>query len=894
MKLHLSVLGLSNLFPNDFLGLVFLPPRIATWRYRRGDRSLSANLSSGDGSVSSNPPSQNIATEPDDSETTIDIPDEIEEVIDQLLQGLRNSDSIVRWSAAKGIGRVTGRLTKDFADDVVGSVLELLSPRESDGAWHGACLALAELGRRGLLLPERLPQVVPLIVKALVYDEPRGYSSVGSHIRDAACYVSWSFSRAYESHILAPFVQEIASALLVVTCFDREINCRRAASAAFQENVGRQGTFPHGIEILTAADFFSVSVRTNAYLNISVFIAQFEEYKIPLINHLLQRKVDHWDTNIRELTSKALHNLTQCAPDYMLSIVLPALFDKANSIDLNSRHGSVLAIGEILHAMSLVISNRKQEISFSENLLEKTKTLIPDFKQKFYFRGLGGELMKLACSTFIEKCSLAGLPFHDSEVIEEWLQLINDCLSYEVLNIRLAACNALPYLMNEYYKNKPERTHEVLKHYMKEAVNTTVEFNRMGHCLALGSLPQFVVLNHSDSIVSTFLQCAQITPHTLKWAESRRDVLKAMSLFTVTMSDRMAKEFTTGNIHNIIFQYIESLNDYTQDKRGDIGAWVREAAISGIHSMVTQCMKYFPEILTSDIINKMLPPIAQQALEKIDRTRALAGKTFYNIIYFEPEIEGISNKKEIREIFVKSDCDNLNWNSALATFPKFVQLVQFERYTSHILVGLICSIGGLTETLVKNASTSFFAYMKSLGQTKGTAEIKRLCDVILEIFRYYEKQDRIAGPMLRFLDKLFDSECMEFLMTEENRPFMTSILRLVQMQIVGCKDIYKLIDGITVLCQLIQIRGQVCEKSLVQLSILLCHRQPYVRRSTSTKLYESLLINGDNSNINPETLDDVMNLLGTTDWEKSVDEIRPIRNELCQLMGIKVPVLKKP
>ena len=35
------------------------------------------------------------------------------------------------------VGRVTGRLPKELADEVVGSVLELCRPMESDGAWHG-------------------------------------------------------------------------------------------------------------------------------------------------------------------------------------------------------------------------------------------------------------------------------------------------------------------------------------------------------------------------------------------------------------------------------------------------------------------------------------------------------------------------------------------------------------------------------------------------------------------------------------------------------------------------------------------------------------------------------------------------------------------------------------
>ena len=62
----------------------------------------------------------------------------------------------------------------------------------------------------------------------------RGNFSVGSHVRDAACYVAWSLARAFGPEVMAEFMPKIASALLTVAVFDREVNCRRAASAAFQ------------------------------------------------------------------------------------------------------------------------------------------------------------------------------------------------------------------------------------------------------------------------------------------------------------------------------------------------------------------------------------------------------------------------------------------------------------------------------------------------------------------------------------------------------------------------------------------------------------------------------------------------------------------------------------
>jgi tubulin-specific chaperone D len=80
-------------------------------------------------------------------------------VIDAVLVALRDSDTVVRWSAAKGLGRIAARLPARCAADVNDALLALFTPAEMDSAWQGACLALAEVVRHGLLPVERLSEV---------------------------------------------------------------------------------------------------------------------------------------------------------------------------------------------------------------------------------------------------------------------------------------------------------------------------------------------------------------------------------------------------------------------------------------------------------------------------------------------------------------------------------------------------------------------------------------------------------------------------------------------------------------------------------------------------------------------------------------------------------------
>jgi hypothetical protein len=58
--------------------------------------------------------------------------------------------------------------------------------------------------------------------------------SVGAHVRDAAAYVCWAFARAYTPEALGAAATQLAPALITMACYDREVNCRRAAAAAYQ------------------------------------------------------------------------------------------------------------------------------------------------------------------------------------------------------------------------------------------------------------------------------------------------------------------------------------------------------------------------------------------------------------------------------------------------------------------------------------------------------------------------------------------------------------------------------------------------------------------------------------------------------------------------------------
>ena len=121
------------------IGLTFFKEKVASWRYQRGSRVLAHSLVNKNSTQQTN---QNTTKQTDnedaeDDDEEANIPSEIEDIIEQLILGLKDRDTIVRWSAAKGVGRITNRLSRSMAEDILSSILELFQFMEDDSAWHG-------------------------------------------------------------------------------------------------------------------------------------------------------------------------------------------------------------------------------------------------------------------------------------------------------------------------------------------------------------------------------------------------------------------------------------------------------------------------------------------------------------------------------------------------------------------------------------------------------------------------------------------------------------------------------------------------------------------------------------------------------------------------------------
>ncbi|XP_074350535.1 tubulin-folding cofactor D isoform X2 [Apium graveolens] len=901
------------------IGLVSLPHRSPSWRYvtkfkTLGESPLSVSRTN---SYGVDLDSNNLSVEECMNEE-MDVPEIVEEIIELLLSGLRDTDTVVRWSAAKGIGRITSSLTFSLSDEVLSSVLELFSPGEGDGSWHGGCLALAELARRGLLLPISLPKVLPVVIKALHYDIRRGPHSVGSHVRDAAAYVCWAFGRAYAHTDMKSILEQLAPHLLTVACYDREVNCRRAAAAAFQENVGRQGSYPHGIDIVNTADYFALSSRVNAYLHVAASIAQYDGYLYPFMEDLLYNKICHWDIGLRELASSALSVLVKYDPDYSANFILEKVIPCTLSSDLCMRHGATLAAGELvlaLHKCGYILNTDKQK---------SIAGMVPAIEKARLYRGKGGEIMRSAVSRFIECISLSNISLPE-KIMHSLLETLNENMRHPNSQIQNVAVEAFKHFVQAYLgKTTNKGAFDITSKYLEHLTDANVAVRR-GSALAIGSLPmEFLVTNWKSVLSKLCSSCAVEEKPEDRDAEARVNAVKGLVSACKTLCDtKGCSQFLPEKdivslylmIRNEVMQsLLGALEDYSVDNRGDVGSWIREAAMHGLEKCTyILCRKdlsvsqrksqgsdsqdqstgqvigndQVQPLFDSNIAASVVGGIAKQAVEKMDKMREIAAKVLYRILYNESIFVPFLPHREKLEKVIPNEA-NIKWAVPTNSYYRFVKLLQFSCYSKHLVAGIVISIGGLQESLRKTSVSALMEYLQAT-ETKDSKESfsreLNLCQDIVWVLNKYRKRDRVIIPTLKTIEILFSKRV--FLNLEAQTPiFCAGVLESLALELKGSKDFSKLYAGIAILGYIASIAEPINIEAFSHLLSFLSHRYPKIRKACAEQVYLVLLQNDEL--IAEDKIETALEIISETCWEGDVQEAKQRRLELCHTANIEI------
>ncbi|KAJ1667984.1 hypothetical protein EV178_000918 [Coemansia sp. RSA 1646] len=521
-----------------------------------------------------------------DQAEDIELSAEVEAFVGILLQKLHDKDTIVRWSAAKGVARIAERLPPVLAQEIVGAVASILQEETledesgradismtSEFSWHGALMSLAELSRRGLLPPQMLRETIPWIVRGLTYEIQRGNYSVGSNVRDAACYVMWSFARITNPLSKAVFAElstDMATALISVATFDREPNVRRAASAAYQEHVGR---------------------------------------------------------HTRELAAKALGGLAPLAPEYVISDLLPAIVAATASPFLAVRHGAVLSLGVVAEVLGPRLQNNVQ---LSEMVLS-----VPGNIPERYIQDFGASLTLSAVASYIGCLSRAGWGIDGSQGGGSGMRQ-KQFFDYFVQ--ALTVCKEAQGIVPEFtaFVDKcglSDEQHSIVERYTRvERSGTSCQ----SFVLAMGAL------NGQGDFE---LLCRLVTQGAT--VETRRNAAAALAHVCQRWtqgscgagSDRATK--TPQNELAVTEALLEGLLDHSVDNRGDVGSWVRKQCLETLLVLCGSDSTLITRMAAghhgSDIVVLLLGRTLRATTEKLDKLRTRAGELLETLLYTQQD-----------------------------------------------------------------------------------------------------------------------------------------------------------------------------------------------------------------------------------------------------------------
>ena len=331
----------------------------------------------------------------------------LEDVIEHLLNSLADKDTPVRYAASKALSVIAVKLEPAMAAEVVEAVVGSLEEnllweditagqlvpnnelqRLTSGSlkrnltavnplrWQGLVLTLSHLLYRRSPPPEQLPSILNTLIIALGFEQRSSVgSSVGTNVRDAACFGIWALARRYTTQELSKIettsiraansngrsisvLQVLANQIIVAAALDSSGNIRRGASAALQELIGRHpDAIIEGIALVQVVDYHAVALRSKAVQEVAVGASVLDPwYWDAIFEGLLGwRGVGSPDAPSRRLAATAIGLMAASRTADVIGLTLDRVRTSLNRISthqVEERHGLLLALAAVVRECS--------------------------------------------------------------------------------------------------------------------------------------------------------------------------------------------------------------------------------------------------------------------------------------------------------------------------------------------------------------------------------------------------------------------------------------------------------------------------------------------------------------------------------------------------------------
>ncbi|KAJ6036942.1 Tubulin-specific chaperone D C-terminal [Penicillium herquei] len=800
----------------------------------------------------------------------------LKEAIDHFLVSLADKDTPVRFASSKALSVITLKLDPDMGAEVIEAVIgslgenilfekedgSLMTPFEARKAglqslkrnlsgvdaqrWQGLMLTLSHLLFRRAPPISQLPDILQSLVSGLDFEQRSSTgSSVGTGVRDAACFGVWAMSRKYTTSELQALqaqkipsfsgksevgvLQKLAVELVCSACVDPSGNIRRGASAALQELIGRHpNMIAEGIPLVQVVDYHAVARRSRAMIDVAKATASLDMvYWSPLLEALMGwRGIGSPDAESRRRAASSIGSLSKLEKFKTMSVVLQKLSSKIPRIprsDVESRHGCLLSIAATVDAYihEWDSSPEARDTPEGKEVLSQVTALWNIFNSPYSptdndlkLQSSRPELTAEAASCLINSLCQAtisvGFSRPSDPLLDRVLEILSLCISRsDDISIQTSS-DALSIIFPLLSPEKQDATVQAWFSYLRTSSRLP---GGRGQILALGAV--FKRLGGQDklqeSIVTELLKCAGKD----ELIEKRVSAVKCFASGVLPHTDNLSPLIET-----IASSLLDFLNDYTTDRRGDIGSLIRVEAIQAARALEP---KLSPG---ASVAFDLTGCLCRLSCEKLDKVRLQASlclqDCYWDRVKFNPfqkrfeHISDVSSQEYIFQLLT-------SWSQEWLRLP--------------LLKGLATSAVAGAEGLVRSSRAALIQFFNAHDLQSDSNILVEFLQVLCTVLSENIQDDRYAIPIIELMAFLIDSyQSYALSGPSELDPVFQKTFVLVQKAHFRSANIIRLEAAVRVYAALSGLKP-LREDILKKLTAMLLHPFPRVRSSAAEYLY---------------------------------------------------------